>query len=234
MVLIASAAAVMSLPLWKVSRVEVSGNRIVPEGLIKEKAEIPLDENVFFLNYGEISKKISGIRQIKSAQVSGRLPSSVVITVEERKPFAVAALRGQYLVLDSEGFIMESMGPKDAHDPSSRIKVFELPTVVGLPEGSVINNERIDPRTMKAVEFSFKTLGRIMSKSKFELELVGLNDMNMIIDDLIKVKIGSPDDIEKKFFNLSGILERSGDISSIEYIDLRAKDLPAVKFRNRP
>jgi len=58
--------------------------------------------------------------------------------------------------------------------------------------------------------------------------------MNIIIDDLLKVKIGSPEDIEKKFFNLSKILASIPDKNSVEYIDLRAKDFPAVKFRNRP
>lgn len=226
--------ALLSLPVWRIRAVEVRGNSMVPEGLIKEKAEIPMDENVFFLNYGEISRRVSAIRQIKAAQVSGRLPSSVVITVEERKPFAVAAVRGRYLVFDNEGFIIESLGPKDAREPSSGIKVFELPTVVGLPADSVVENKRIDPQTMKAIEFSFVTLGRIMSKGKFELELVSFSEMNIIIDDLLKVKIGSPDDIEKKFFNLSKILASISDKNSVEYIDLRAKDFPAVKFRNRP
>jgi len=226
--------AVMSLPVWKISRIYVEGNHIVSSDLIKDKAEIPMDENIFFLNYGEISRRVCAIRQVKNVQVSGQLPSGVLITVEERRPFAVAAVRGRYIVFDSDGFIMESMGPKDAANPSSKIRVFELPTVVGLPENSVIENKRIDSQTMKAIEFSFKTLEKIMSRAKFELELVRLDEMNIIIDDLLKVKIGSPDDMEIKLFNLSKILKNIPERSSIDYIDLRAKDMPAVKFKNKP
>lgn len=226
--------ALLSLPVWKIVRIYVEGNRIVSSDLIKDKAEIPMDENIFFLDYAGISKRLREIPQIKNVQVSGRLPSSVLITVEEREPFAVAAVRGRYIVFDSEGFIMESMGPQDVASSTSKIRVFELPTVVGLPERSVVENKRIDPQTMKAIAFSFKTLGRIMSKSKFELDLISFNEMNMIIDDLLKVKIGSPDDIERKFFNLSKILQNIPERSSIEYIDLRAKDTAAVKFKNKP
>lgn len=226
--------ALLSLPVWRINRIYVEGNNIVSSDLIKDKAEIPMDENIFFLNYGEISKRVNAIPQIKTTQASGRLPSSVVITVEERKPFAVAAVRGRYIVFDDEGFIMESTGLKDAARSPSKIRVFELPTVVGLPERSVIENRQIDPDTMKAIEFSFRALEKIMSKSKFELELVSFKDMNVIIDDFIKVKIGSPDDIEKKFFNLSQILRNIPDKSTIEYMDLRAKDAPAVKFKSRP
>ncbi len=224
--------AFLSLPVWRINRVYVEGNFIVSSDLIKDKAEIPMDENIFFLNYGEISRRVNSIAQIKNTQVSGRLPSSVLITVEERKPFAVAAVRGRYIVFDSEGFIMESIGLKDAAN-SSKIRVFELPTVIGLPENSVVENKKIDPQTMKAIEFSFKSLEKMMGKSKFELELVSFKDMNVIIDDLIKVKVGSSEDIEKKFFNLSEILRNIADKSPIEYIDIRAKDAPAVKFKNK-
>lgn len=233
-VLAGSVIAFMSLPFWKIRKVYVEGNRIVSSDLIKDKAEIPMDENVFFLNYGEISRRVGQIRQIKNVQVSGQLPSGVLITVEERKPFAVAAVRGRYIVFDSGGFIMESIGPQDAAGSPSKIQISELPTVVGLPEDSVIENKRIDPQTMKAIEFSFKTLEKIMSKSKFELELVRFDEMNIIIDDLLKVKIGSPEDIEIKLFNLSKILKNTQNRTSIDYIDLRAKDMPAVKFKSRP
>jgi len=43
-ILAGSVIAIMSLPVWKISRIYVEGNRIVSSDLIKDKAEIPMDE----------------------------------------------------------------------------------------------------------------------------------------------------------------------------------------------
>lgn len=223
--------AILSLPFWKISKISVEGIKMVSEGLVKDKARIPLDENIFFLNYGEVAKRIKTIPQVKNVQVSGQLPSGVVIIVEERVPFAVAIVSGKYLILDEEGFIMESVSETGPGNDISKARIADLPTVVGLPKSSVIDNKEVDPEVMRSIESSFKTLGKVLGKSKFELELVHPGGMNIIVDDVLKVKLGSSEDIDRKLLNMSKIIGKKPDKNSIEYIDVSILDNPVVRFK---
>jgi len=223
--------AILSFPFWKISKISVEGTKIVSEGLVKDKARIPLDENIFFLNYGEVAKRIKTIPQIKNVQVSGQLPSGVIIIVEERVPFAVATVSGKYLILDEEGFIIESISEAGSSNDISKARIAELPTVIGLPKGSVVENKKVDPEVMRSIENSFKTLSKVLGKSKFELELVRPDGMNIIVDDVLKVKLGSSEDIDRKLLNMSKILGKKPDKNTIEYIDVSILDNPVVRFK---
>jgi cell division protein FtsQ len=84
-ILVSIVVGLMSLPVWKVTSVVVEGNRIVPKDRIKSAAGISNDENIFFIRYKEVARRIKQIPQIKKVSVSGHLPSTVQILVEERK-----------------------------------------------------------------------------------------------------------------------------------------------------
>jgi cell division protein FtsQ len=223
--------AILSLPVWRIKRVIIEGNSLTSENIIKQKAAISFDENIFFVNYREVTRRLKQIPQVKNAWVSGRLPSSVMMKIEERSPFAVAVARGQYAVVDDEGIIIDLI--KGAEHKSQLIKgMSDLPTVIGLPKTAIVDDKKIKPEIMYAVSSSFKLLGKILEKSKFELELTQSGDMNIFIDDILKVKIGSPDNIDQKLSDLSQILEKIGrDKSKIEYIDVRIQRAPAVRFK---
>lgn len=221
-------ATLLVLPVWKVNNVIVNGNLVLPSDYILEKAAISNEDNIFFLNYRDITKRIKDIPQIKNAWVSGSLPSSVLIKIEEREPFAVAIAAQKYFVVDDEGIIINPI----TGEAFPLAKTAELPTVVGLPKEAIKDNKKIDAETMKAIRTSFKFLVKLFEKGKFELEMGKKNNIAILIDDYLKVKLGDFEDIDKKLFNLSSILSKLSEKRSlIEYIDLRAVDLPAVKFK---
>lgn len=230
--LFASAGIILlSLPVWRIKEVTVIGNRVISEKDIKNKAVVSLDENVFFVNYREVNRRIRTIPQIKNSWARGQLPSSVIIKVEERKPFAVAVLKDRYLVVDDEGVIIDMMKGSSGGN-MSLYGVTDLPTVIGLPKGSILKDERIEPEAMKTVARSFKVLGRTMDKSKFELDLEDSDDISIIINDAMKVKLGEMKDIDKKLDIFSRIIKSGGPgRPAIEYIDVRIPETPAVKFR---
>lgn len=219
----------LSLPFWRIKNVVVENNKIVRADLLKQKANISLDGNIFFTNYSEITRRIKGIPQIKKAAVFGSLPSTIVIKVEERRPFAVAIVGGSYMVVDDEGVIIDQMNEGQGIS-SIEAEVQDLPSVVGLPKEAIEGGKKIDPDVMIAIVESFKLLGSIFEKSKFEVEMKRSDDISILINDILKVKMGSHENIDKKLFVLSRILAKI-DTGKVEYIDVRVPDDPAVKFK---
>ena len=215
---------ILYLPVWRVKEVIVQGNKIVAREQIIEQAGISFDENIFFVNSGEVRRSIKEIPQIKKTDVFAKIPSSIVIRVEERKPFAVFIVDGSYYIADNEGVILNrEQGVKGALD---------LPTVVGLSKGQLVSENRIAPSLVEALAKSYKLLSQLMPPNSFAVEMKQAADINILINDIIKVKIGEPLDIDKKLFVLRLLFERAGDKRSrIEYVDVRLPDLPVVKFR---
>jgi len=227
----AAAAAVLSLPVWRISNVEVRGSSIIPAELIKQKANISFNENIFFVNYAELERRVKGIPQIKSARAFAKVPSTVMIAVEERRPFSVFIVGGDYIVADDEGVIID-MIKSGEHRPQTMAEVSKLPTVIGLPGDAVESSLRIRPGVMKAIERSFRMLNEHFKESRFSLIMKDAGDISILIDDTLKVKIGSPDNIDDKLSNLSAIIkDRGGSAQNIEYIDVRVPDAPAVRFK---
>jgi len=215
---------ILYLPVWRIKDVVVQGNRIVPADTIIQAADISMDENIFFINSKEVRRRVKEIQQIKKVDVFPKIPSSIFIKVEERKPFAAFIVQGKYYIADNEGIIISK---EESFKGST-----ELPTVVGLPKSAIISGKMIDEKLVAAVEKSYKLLSQLMPPSRFVVEMKDEQDMSILINDILKVKIGSPSDIDGKLTALELLLNKvSSKRSQIEYIDVRLPGSPVVKFR---
>lgn len=221
----------LSLPIWHIKKIYVEGNTILSKETILDVAEIPQDENIFFLNKKIVKEKLLALPQIKNVKIFTQLPNTIIISIQERKPFAVVVMDNKSLVIDNEGYIIEIIENKKDFETIPKIKLTDLPTVLKLPKEAIVNNNKIDEETMKNIEFSFLSLEKILKNRRFELELYDNDNINLIIDGAYKVKLGSQKDIERKFFVLEKILSQVKNINEIEYIDLSAIDYPAVMFK---
>ena len=215
---------ILYLPVWRIKDVIVQGNKIVPTDTIIQTADISMDENIFFVNSREVRRRVKEIPQIKKVDVFPKIPSSIFIKVEERKPFAVFIAQGKYYIADNEGVII------------SKEEIFkgstDLPTVVGLPKSAIIDDKRIDEKLVQTVEKSYKVLSQLMSPGRFVVEMKDEGDISIFINDILKVKIGSPSDIDNKLTSLELLLGRiSSKKTQIEYIDVRLPLQPVVKFK---
>ncbi len=223
--------AFLSLPFWQVKNIYVEGNKILSADFIKSKVNIPFNENIFFFDRSYVLRKLFELPQIKSASVSLRLPNSIIIKIKERNPFAVVTASNKYLIIDNEGYIIESIEAIGSLEKFFVQKAIDLPTVLNLPKEAIIDGNKIDPKAMKVIEFSFLKLKNFLKDSKFEFELKD-GQIDLIIDGAFKIKLGVPEDIEEKSNVLSKILDAIKDKRTIEYIDVRVDNFPVVKFKS--
>lgn len=113
---------VRSAPAFAIRSIEIEGNERLTDEAILTEAGVALGTNVFLRAPDVIQRDLEGVPWIARARVTRRLPGSLQITIEERRPALILLLDQPYLV-DTEGAVIK---PVEAGDPN------DLPMVSGM------------------------------------------------------------------------------------------------------
>lgn len=105
----------------------VEGNHILNAQEIYDAAEIHT-VSVFWLNPGEVKKRIEVLPNIKTARVAITLPANVTLTVEERQPEIVWQTGEKTWWVDNEGIIVPPRTEVDGTE--NRLRIIDLDAAV--------------------------------------------------------------------------------------------------------
>ena len=92
----------------QVSTIQVRGNHHVTKEDIRSHAGIQTPVNTFHLDLEEMAGRIMAHPWIRSVSIERRLPSGLIITVEEREPIGLLTSGKTYL-LSTDGLVLEEM-----------------------------------------------------------------------------------------------------------------------------
>ncbi len=85
---------------FSVQSIEVRGNRAVPTERISSMLGVREGDNIFSVALGALSEQLETEPMIAQAQVSRRLPDTLVVDIEEHEPAALVEIDGLYLADD--------------------------------------------------------------------------------------------------------------------------------------
>ena len=191
----------MFSPLFNIKTIEVQGNEKITENEIISLSQIQINENTFQLNKGEIKKKIKENAYINKVTIKRKLPSGIIITVEERKPAYLLEYGGGYLYLDKQGYFLEIAQEK-----------LELPI---LQEASTDTTEFVVGNRLNEKDLEkLPILARIM-------ELAQVNSMDSLIT---RIDIREKEDI-KLIFETKQKTAYLGDSSNLNTKILTIKSI---------
>lgn len=176
------------------------------------------NKSLLKLNIGKIHAFLSNKHpEYKNIQILKEFPSSLKINVTKRKPYAALFLKNFY-ILDREGVVI------DVSESGS------LPQMIVIEMGQ--NNTSLSKGmcvTDKRLELAFKLVEAIKTRkflNKFSIKSINVAfpESAYFVANDTHVVIGNGD-FERKLYILENILNEklSGDIASVEYIDLRYK-----------
>ena len=230
----AAVSVLFSLPLWRVSSIEVQGNSIINKDYIERPAEKFLGENIILADYTSLKDFLAGIHQVRDFGIWRSLPSTLVIMVIERKPFAVANVAGASVVIDEDGYYLKAEGKKKQKDDYSFItidNISALPVVKGI-KASRDFSYRLDPDVSFAISDSIKRLSKFLPDRALQLDMSKSDDISLLVDDILRVRFGDTEDIGKKISVLEALLpQTSGRWDDVSYIDIRAAESPVIKWK---
>lgn len=97
----------MFSPLFNIKTIQVEGNEIITKNEIISLSQIQIEQNTFQLSKNKIAKQIKQNAYIENVTITRKLPSTILIQIEERKPAYLLEYAGSYVYLDKQGYLLE-------------------------------------------------------------------------------------------------------------------------------
>lgn len=102
----------VTTPSLAVTRLEVSGQQEAEVATLEALAAGALEQNLFALDLDQVAANVRTHPWVRSVVVQRRVPDTLVIQVEERRPCALAVLDGEVFLLDARGNRIDRFGPR--------------------------------------------------------------------------------------------------------------------------
>lgn len=215
---------VLKSPLFRLEEIVVQGNQSLSEEKIVSLVGVKTGRGLFEVNLGEVEARLLSNPLIREARISRRLPSGLLISIEERKPVAWINA-GSLYGIDREGVLLPPFEPMVMPD---------LPIITGLKVEGTSFGARLDSDGLDlALEFLDWITQAIPGLVDQISEVDVSNPRNIRLYTIRgeQVQVGETVDLEK-MVSLAAVLEDlKGKGIMAEYIDLRFGDQVIVKPR---
>ena len=106
----------------RVQNIVIEGRSNTPEPLLRAALGVSKGDAILSFSVEQARKRIETLNWIEKATVERRLPSKIVVNLQERRPFAVWQNQGKFVLIDRAGQIV-------ANQDVAQFK--DLPLVVG-------------------------------------------------------------------------------------------------------
>ncbi|MEQ8153536.1 MAG: FtsQ-type POTRA domain-containing protein [Clostridiaceae bacterium] len=207
-------------PTFNISEIVINNNStIITEDLIKEKTEIFMGKNIFWIKRKDVQAVFEREPYIKEVVVSKKLPNKLTIEVVENKPVFMMESEGKVFVLDKYGKILD----KKAGDVDFAVVRLEGINI----KNREINSYITDDEKTKEIIGSFGELLAVnTSEIQFNvLDLKDSKDIKIYSGDVL-VKIGSEYSLMTKLDKAIDILKNLKMAKG--YIDVRFDSNPII------
>lgn len=197
--------------IFLIKDIRVEGNINLSKNTIITSSTCIKGENIFKINKEDCEESINNLSYIKTVRIRRKLPSTILIEVEEREEIAVLSHIGAMAYIDDETCILrveEKNGP------------IELPQVFGLDIGNLSTGDFIIQEDDKGPVDFFKEArtGNLLEEMKY-INFTDRDTTMIELKDKTKIAFGPLNDIEYKLSFLKEILK------DIERKEIKAKKI---------
>ena len=181
--------------------------------------DIELPQNLIALDIDMLSRHIKKIHpDLKHVSVERKLPNTLIVIIDRRKPLVQVKLRDEYYLVDSEGFVIQRV----------LIKEKNAPVVVGLRRSEVhdLKNGICLSKKLRGALELFQLYKSIITEDTYKVETIDVsNSKNYILflSKGLEIRFGRGS-FESRMKNLLLIL-REMHVPDNSYIDLRFKNV---------
>ena len=200
----------------QISHMTVRGHERMSTGEVLALVEGLRGQNILGVDLNEWQQKLQSSPWVESATIRRVLPSSVEITVHERKPMGIGRIGSTMYLIDAKGMIVDEYGPAYAD--------IDLPIIDGLAATPQDGESIIDP---PRAEFASRVIGALagrpdMLKRVSQIDVSDLHDAVVILQhDTALLRLGDAQFVNRlqQYLDLAPALRER--LSDIDYVDLR-------------
>lgn len=189
---------------WFVTtQITVLGTKRVPADQVAAVANSAISQPLIKVDLAAIEKNVEAIAEVQSATVERGWPHTVLVTVKERQPVAVALSRRGYVLVDNRGY---AAGPKIKNAPKGFTVIEGVASTPGMASAVAILQE--------------------MPKS-WKVDSIGVSTQDSVVVHLkngADITFGSGDNAKQKVRVAVALLA-----NKYKVIDVSAPDAPTVR-----
>ncbi len=110
-----------------VAKIEIYGRDMTPESSVLQALGVSVGDDILGFSVEEARKRLDALTFVEHSTVERRLPGTIVVHLQERRPYAVWQNQGRFVLIDRNGQVVadQGMNGKDAE------AFAQLPLVVG-------------------------------------------------------------------------------------------------------
>jgi cell division protein FtsQ len=199
----------------KVSRIQVAGNERLSTGELLALLEGLRGRHILRVSLDEWQSRLKASPWVEDASLRRVLPSTIEVTVTERRPMAVARLGSAVYLIDAHGVVVDEYGPVYAD--------LDLPVVDGLARRAE-GQTGVDPAR---AELAARVIASIAARPDLgrkvsQIDVSDPHDAVVLLDgDTVLLRIGEEDFVERlqQYLDLGDALRER--VAAIDYVDLR-------------
>ena len=221
-------ALVLNASALQVSKVTVQGTVRLSSGEVQQLVHGLYGTNIITVDLAKYRQRILDSPWVAAASLRRVLPSTIEVTVVERRPFGISRLGNQLFLIDREGTAIDEYGPQYAS--------FDLPIIDGLVQAPRNGKPSIDrARAQLAARVIDSVAPNATLASRLSQIDVGdvHNAMVLLDDDPAWLYLGEEQFRERlqSYVEVAEAL-REQVAAEIDYVDLRYGERVYVKQRN--
>ncbi len=181
----------LTVPVFNITSVTVSGNARLSEEEILLTAGIPVGTNIYRVSMGKAEQRLMAMPYVLTADIRRKFPARVHIRIEEREEKAAIMCDGGYAVIDREARVLRLS-----------VEAENLPAVSGSGVASASPGQTIE---MKEERFCTDFTALISALDAAELgvgiqkiAIENANDISLETEYGLEIRLGGIDDLDYK------------------------------------
>lgn len=215
---------VAAAPSLQIGHMVVRGQERLSTGEVLALVDGLRGQNILAVSLDEWQQKLLSSPWVESATIRRVLPSTVEITVHERRPMGIGRIGTAMYLIDGKGVIVDEYGPAYAD--------IDLPIIDGLAAAPHEGGPMIDAAR---AEFAGRVIAALaarpeIAKQVSQLDVGNLHDAVVILDgDPALLRLGDTEFVARlqQYVDLAPALRER--LAPIDYVDLRFDDRMYVR-----
>ena len=224
LLIVISVTLCLTLPVFNLQNVLVTGNSKVSEEEILTLSAIQEGTNVFKINTKNVAIQVKENPYIEKVKVKRKYPNSINIEVEERVRAFYIKTENSYYIIDDKGYVLSQ--ETELEEPF----LIELTTIdeANLVVGKQIQGYDENGLNSLAYIFEFLRINNLFDRYTIpKIEINNFVSLNLYINETY-LKIGTMDDLYNKLSRGFNILNND-DVKAMKgYIDVSFDGNPVI------
>ena len=183
-------------PLLAVSRVEISGTKIVSTKEVSQAAAVELGTPLIRLDLDGIAERVAGLPPVAEVSVTRQWPGQLTVAIVEREARLAIASGSGYLIADASGVVFD--------------------TATSRPKGLV--QVEADPRDQQTLADSGVVFSSLSEKTAAKVTVIqarGRDAIALRLEKGVRVFWGSAEQSELKAQVIDVLLEQDGTVFDV-------------------